>query len=56
MAFTLVAEHAAPAGTAVAFPGCITVAVHAARIRETLVALRPSPAHLAAGTKKCKLL
>lgn len=45
---TLVAQHAAPAGSTVAFPGRLAVAVHAAGIGETLVTLGASPAHLAA--------
>lgn len=39
MVLTFVAKHATPAGTAIAFPGCITVAVHTARIRKTLITL-----------------
>lgn len=31
----------------IAFPGCITVAVHTARIREALVTLLSCPTHLA---------
>lgn len=44
---TLIAEHTAPAGPAVALPRTVARAVNAPRIRETLGAVLTPPANLA---------
>lgn len=46
---TLVAQHSAPAGMAVALPWRLAIPIGTSRIREALVALATRPAHLAAG-------
>jgi len=46
---TLVAQHPAPAGMAVALPRRLAIAVGTSRIGEALVALAARPAHLAPG-------
>lgn len=49
---TFVAEQAAPVGLAAALPGLHTAAVHAARVRDALVAESPLPAIAAPGESR----
>lgn len=50
----LIAEQTAPAVVAYAFPWLVAGAVHAARIRRTLIAQRSLPALLTAASRKSK--